>query len=845
MKMKSSASIPKFDVDEFLPKNSKYCILIPIINEGERIKTELERACKKGIGRLCDIVICDGGSNDGSTNEELLKSLGVNTLLVKRDTGKQSAQLRMGMYWALKRGYDGIITIDGNNKDSIESVPAFVDKLKQGYDFVQGSRFMKGGKEENTPKIRKFAVKVLHAPLISNTAGKKYTDTTNAFRAYSKKYLENPLVDPFRDIFKTYELLAYLSVRADQLGLRTCEIPVERVYPKNEKAPTKISPFKGNLELLKILILNFFGRYAPKVKKEKQPIRNTISNAIVVIICTLTIFMGFFMNIWRAADITWFDDWQMDSQSLVLGRMQLTKTQSADVHSGLLVSMGEEEQIEAYLVNDNMYEDDGRVYTRQYGLQGRFFGTIANISPFSPEVTLNICYAINSAVMTFLLMLLIVWLYKEFGIGAGVFAWLAILSSSWLAVSTRNLYWCTWTIILPMLCVLFLLKHEEKTRREHNIILFVITFFTIFIRAACGYEFISSVMILAEAPLVYYAVKSKMPVKKYVKRACIIAIAAVAGFIAAVLIHLSATSQVLGGFSFAWQDFIESISNRTGMFNTDLSIESRSSVNKTADVIINKYLYEGRAEMFGWHMGSIIPFVIIFSILAFFKGDNFKTLQEDKAKNKSMVVMLGILLLAPISWFVLSKGHSYIHPHINHILWCLPFLIIAVSFCGSVIWKMCSEMWKNTKNKKWHRTIIATVCVVSALFFTCFNSIEKISNTIIVNTTERRVSASAKIPDMTFYKFDDKIYYIGDRGFDYSKKFFAIITAENSQDLNKEDQDRGYEKVEFSFDEYEKPTMNLSDKRLAELLLPTDYEIRYVKIGQIGEDGWLWELQLD
>ena len=60
-------------------------------------------------------------------------------------------------------------------------------------------------------------------------------------------------MQPLRDIFIGYELLAYLSVRASQIGLRVCEIPVRREYPANEKTPTKISFFKGNMELLRIL----------------------------------------------------------------------------------------------------------------------------------------------------------------------------------------------------------------------------------------------------------------------------------------------------------------------------------------------------------------------------------------------------------------------------------------------------------------------------------------------------------------------------------------------------------------------------------------------------------------
>ena len=256
--------VPNYLTFEFYPKEKDYCVLIPIINEKGRIEKELKRAFDSNVYQFADIVICDGGSTDGCTEENELKKYNVNTLLVKKDTGKQGAQLRMGFDWALNRGYKGFITIDGNNKDSIEDAPRFIEKLKEGYDFIQGSRFVKGGRAINTPLFRLISVKLIHAPIISLTAHKRYTDTTNAFRAYSEKYISDNRVDVFRDIFDTYELLAYLSVRADQLKMSTCEIAVTREYPENEETPTKIKGIKGNFNLFKILILNLFGKYKPK-----------------------------------------------------------------------------------------------------------------------------------------------------------------------------------------------------------------------------------------------------------------------------------------------------------------------------------------------------------------------------------------------------------------------------------------------------------------------------------------------------------------------------------------------------------------------------------------------------
>lgn len=256
--------VPRFECTEYFGRTKDYVVLIPIINEGKRIAIELKRAKNNHVSDYADIVICDGGSTDGCTKESRLRKLDVNTLLVKQDAGRQGAQLRMGIWWALQRGYQGIVTIDGNNKDSIEDIPRFIEKLKEGYDFVQGSRFVKGGRAVNTPFIRMLSVKLIHAPIISWTAHQRFTDTTNAYRAYSARYLKDERVQPLRDIFMTYELLAYLSVRASQIGMKACEIPVTRAYPRKGKTPTKISFFKGNSELMRILLKNARGVYCPK-----------------------------------------------------------------------------------------------------------------------------------------------------------------------------------------------------------------------------------------------------------------------------------------------------------------------------------------------------------------------------------------------------------------------------------------------------------------------------------------------------------------------------------------------------------------------------------------------------
>ncbi|KEY57809.1 glycosyltransferase family 2 protein [Serratia sp. DD3] len=265
-KQQDSWQVPSFDISLWLGKKSDYCVIIPVINEGERIKSLLSRMAALAIADMADIIIVDGGSSDGSLELTSLRDLGVRGLLLKTGEGKLSAQLRCAYAFALEQDYEGIITIDGNDKDDPEAIPNFITALKNGFDFVQASRFLNGGIAENTPKSRDLAIRFMHAPVLSIASGFKWTDTTQGFRAYSKKMLLDPNMSIFRDVFMTYELLAYLSYRAPKLGYRCIELATIRRYPKGE-VPTKISSVKGNISVLLVLFKASFGLYNIKLKK--------------------------------------------------------------------------------------------------------------------------------------------------------------------------------------------------------------------------------------------------------------------------------------------------------------------------------------------------------------------------------------------------------------------------------------------------------------------------------------------------------------------------------------------------------------------------------------------------
>ncbi len=252
-------AVPPHETQVFFPKKSKFAVVIPVWNEGERLANQLQKmqACLD----TCDIIISDKPSTDGSTDPGKLKSKNVRALIKLVNDGGLSSSLRCAFDYALKEGYEGVIMMDGNDKDDPAAISEFSTQLSKGLDFVQGSRYCPGGKAVNTPLSRHLLIKLIHAPLFSLICRQRYTDTTNGFRGYSSRFLNDEKVAVFRDDFIEYELPYYLSWAAPHRKFKITEIPVTRAYPESGPTPTKITLFRGNWKMLKPILYLLFRRY--------------------------------------------------------------------------------------------------------------------------------------------------------------------------------------------------------------------------------------------------------------------------------------------------------------------------------------------------------------------------------------------------------------------------------------------------------------------------------------------------------------------------------------------------------------------------------------------------------
>lgn len=166
--------------------------------------------------------------------------------------------IRQGYEHARAKGFDLIVVMAGNGKDDPQEIPRLTEPIiKSNYDYVQGSRFLPGGRRVRNPFLRLIFTRLF--PIFWTwTTGVHCTDVTNGFRAYKTEILDDPKINVWQDWLNQYQLEYYLHYKVLTLGFRFTERPVSKVYPLERRGYTRISAFKdwwqiiGPIVLLKI-----------------------------------------------------------------------------------------------------------------------------------------------------------------------------------------------------------------------------------------------------------------------------------------------------------------------------------------------------------------------------------------------------------------------------------------------------------------------------------------------------------------------------------------------------------------------------------------------------------------
>ncbi len=330
-------------------------------------------------------------------------------------------------------------------------------------------------------------------------------------------------------------------------------------------------------------------------------------------------------------------------------------------------------------------------YQSQYGIQGIVFSKLHNLYGFNSLYSLQ---SVNSFLLALVVTALFLLYRSIYDNRFAVIFLITMISSPWIVCFARNLYWVPFLWFMPAL--LAALLYKSKSAMLRTLLLFGISF-SVFIKSLAGYEYLSSITLFTCSVFIVapFFRDSERNLPGNIRMFCYVFIACIIGFASAFMIHsgMRADSVITGV-----KNIIEIDVKRRTYGNPVLFDQAiKASLESSALSVVITYVTVWKTPLLAWLTGKLFMFMISLAIIGIFYNyyNNKVTMQRE-------VVIITYFFIVSVSWYVIVKGHSYIHTHINYVLWYFGFVqgLIYVSINTIIVMGHDLIKWVKALNLK-------------------------------------------------------------------------------------------------------------------------------------------------
>jgi len=428
--------------------------------------------------------------------------------------------------------------------------------------------------------------------------------------------------------------------------------------------------------------------------------KRNLVGATLFAISAILLAVNFYANVLKSANQTWFENHQMVDygENLVVARLILAQKK------GVFSKAGLGGRYSNTMSHHNFYTDNielrGKqahymIYKSQIGGQGVMFAIIDKMTSFSNSTNIKQFRLFTSFLTAIAFSLIVLWFYLNFGLGCALFVLITTLFSQWITVFGRNIFWSLWAFYLPFVTTLFLLYLEEKGVSISGKLFQIILFLSVFLKCFyTGYEYITTALVMMLVPFVYYGVYSDWDLKNWVTRVLRTSVTAIVAVLSTLVILIYQISSTFGKLEVGFRHIINSFLKRTYGNPDDFPKMFRASLESNIFDVIAKY-WNGMVFFEKVSYGELILVFMFFSALVFISRSYSKKLASFRKRNIALVVTTWFSILAPLSWFVVFKGHSDLHAHMNFITWHMPFTLFGFGVVGAVLTCLVKDRLEN------------------------------------------------------------------------------------------------------------------------------------------------------
>jgi glycosyltransferase involved in cell wall biosynthesis len=197
--------------------NPRILVCVPAFNEAKAISDIVIKSKKYAD----EVIVYDDGSTDDT--QQIAVSAGAIVIRSPENKGYGIA-IRSLFQAAKQKGADIMVTLDSDGQHNPDQIPSLIENLKQGFDVVIGSRFLRNEDKEKVPRFRSFGIKTI-TKLTQTASYRGITDSQSGFRAYNKNALSK--INLYEDgMAVSTEIL----LRAGEKKLLVAEVPITINY---------------------------------------------------------------------------------------------------------------------------------------------------------------------------------------------------------------------------------------------------------------------------------------------------------------------------------------------------------------------------------------------------------------------------------------------------------------------------------------------------------------------------------------------------------------------------------------------------------------------------------------
>jgi glycosyltransferase involved in cell wall biosynthesis len=227
-------------------------IVMPCLNEADTVRSCIEKALQalREYNIIGEVIVADNGSTDGS--QSIAKEMGARVIDIP---ARGYGQALMGGIRAAQGKF--IIMGDADDSYDFREIPRFVDKLREGYELVQGCR-LPGGGGRVLPGAMPFLHRWWGNPMFSFMAriwfGAPIHDVYCGLRGFTKDLYER-----LDQRCTGMEFATEMIIKSSLYGVRIAQVPIS-LHPDGRKShPPHLKTFRDGWRTLR-----FFLMYSPR-----------------------------------------------------------------------------------------------------------------------------------------------------------------------------------------------------------------------------------------------------------------------------------------------------------------------------------------------------------------------------------------------------------------------------------------------------------------------------------------------------------------------------------------------------------------------------------------------------